>query len=90
VISDVFFAPKCASCFWSQRSAFVLCVAQFLGRKDEKWGLEIATRDVSREIRDAVWAVEMRAACIYVLARAGFSLVAVPRRVLRSSFLVRM
>jgi hypothetical protein len=38
--------------------------------------LEFATRDVSREMRDAVWAVEMRAACIYVLARAGFSLVA--------------
>ena len=51
--------------------------------------LEIATRKVSREIRDAVWAVEMRAACIYVLACAGFSLVAVPRRVLRSSFSFR-
>jgi hypothetical protein len=53
-----------------------LLLPSFLGGKDEKWGLEIATRDVSREIRDAVWAVEMLAACIYVLARAGFSLVA--------------
>jgi len=86
VISDVFFAPKCASVFGPK----ALLLPSFLGGKDEKWGLEIATRDVSREIRDAVWAVEMRAACIYVLACAGFSLVAVPRRVLRSFFLVRM
>ena len=64
-------------CFWSQ-SAFVVCFCPvFLGGKEtKKWGLEIATRDGSREIRDAVWAVEMRAACIYVLACAGFSLVA--------------
>ena len=49
----------------------------FLGGKEtKKWGLEIATRDGSREMGDAKWAVEMRAACIYVLACAGFSLVA--------------
>jgi hypothetical protein len=48
----------------------------FLGGKETKWGLEIATRDGSREIRDAKCAVEMRAACIYILACAGFSLVA--------------
>jgi len=77
VISDDFFslggdAPKCASVFGPK----ALLLPSFLGGKDEKWGLEIATRDVSREMRDAVWAVEMRAACIYVLACAGFSLVA--------------
>jgi len=58
------------------QSAFVFRPVFLGGKETKKWGLEIATRDGSREIRDAKWAVEMRAACIYVLACAGFSLVA--------------
>ena len=62
-------------CFWFQ-SAFVFRPVFLGGKETKKWGLEIATRDGSREIRDAKCAVEMRAACIYILACAGFSLVA--------------
>ena len=76
MISDVFFPlsrTKMRLCL--VQSAFVFRPV-FLGGKETKWGLEIATRDGSREIRDAKCAVEMRAACIYILACAGFSLVA--------------
>jgi len=72
----MFFLSKCAPVFGPKALSFCVSPSFLGGGKETKWGLEIATRDGSREIRDAKCAVEMRAACIYILACAGFSLVA--------------